>query len=328
MAESDLSEYERLGNDGDLCRSADTMKAKLSLMAGRYNEGKALDAVLRRIEARDRALRMNDGRSPDELNDPDPLRRVDYACTVGDVLYAFEHTGIEPFGNQIELEVHNKKLFGPVNERFDHRTDRELWELHVPVEASAGLTGDQVNRVRDALIKWIEENAPRFPVTQLYDRYANPSLGETPPDVPFPVSLHRGSLDGPHFPREHPLCGRFMVKYFVSGDLEQARTARLQKACEAKFPKLAKWKRDAGARTVLVLEENDISLTNHQRVADALGPAEATMADTPDEIFLVSTHIANTWWVTCLRRAGKSYYDDGERFHEVDPATLNRLTLR
>jgi hypothetical protein len=119
-----------------------------------------------------------------------------------------------------------------------------------------------------------------------------------------------------------------MVKYFVSGDLEQARTARLQKACEAKFPKLAKWKRDAGARTVLVLEENDISLTNHQRVADALGPAEATMADTPDEIFLVSTHIANTWWVTCLRRAGKSYYDDGERFHEVDPATLNRLTLR
>jgi len=121
----------------------------------------------------------NDGRSPDDLNDPDPLRRVDYVCSVGSVLYAFEHTGIEPFGNQIELEVHNQKLFGPVTERFDHRADREFWEFHVPVGASAGLVGGQVNRVQDALIKWIEANAARFPVTRLYDRYANPALGET-----------------------------------------------------------------------------------------------------------------------------------------------------
>lgn len=119
-----------------------------------------------------------------------------------------------------------------------------------------------------------------------------------------------------------------MVKPFVTGDLEQARTARLQKACEDKFPKLATWKRDDGARTVLVLEENDLSLTNHQRVADALAPAEAAMSDVADEIFLVSTHIADKWWVTCLRRAGKTYYDDGERFHEIDPATLTALTRR
>jgi phage terminase large subunit-like protein len=66
-------------------------------MAGRYNEGKAIDAVLQRIEARDQALRMDDGRSPDDLSDPDPMKRVDYVCTVDHVLYAFEHTGIEPF---------------------------------------------------------------------------------------------------------------------------------------------------------------------------------------------------------------------------------------
>jgi hypothetical protein len=34
-------------------------------MADRYNEGKALDAVLRFIEARENAPRENDGRSPD-----------------------------------------------------------------------------------------------------------------------------------------------------------------------------------------------------------------------------------------------------------------------
>jgi hypothetical protein len=158
-------------------------------MACRYNEVKAIDAVLRRIEARDQSTRLNDGRSPDDLNDPDPLRRVDYVCTVRNMLYAFEHTGIEPFGNQIELEGPQPQLFGPLGERFDHRPDREFWELHIPVEASAGLRGAQVDRVRDLLIKWIESSAARFPVTLLYDRYANPSLGETIADVPFPVSI-------------------------------------------------------------------------------------------------------------------------------------------
>jgi hypothetical protein len=38
-------------------------------VADRYNEGKALDAVLRFIEARDGALRQSDGRSPEDPKD-------------------------------------------------------------------------------------------------------------------------------------------------------------------------------------------------------------------------------------------------------------------
>ncbi len=296
-------------------------------MASRYNEGRAIDAVLRRIEARDKADRQKDGRSPDDLNDPDPLRRVDYVCTVGSVPYAFEHTGVEPFAGQIELEIHNRKLFEPVAQRFGNRPDKEFWELHVPVEASAGLTAAQVKAAQDALIMWIEENVLRLPVALLYDRYVNSSLGETAGGVPFPFSLHRGSLDSAHFPKDSPLCGGFTIKYIVARDFEKARVARLKKACEDKFPKLATWKSD-GARTVLVLEENDLALTNHQRVADALMAAEAEMPNTADEIFLVSTAIKDKWWITCLRRAGKTYYDDEERFHEIDPASLAGLTKR
>jgi hypothetical protein len=59
--------------------------------------------------------------------------------------------------------------------------------------------------------------------------------------------------------------------------------------CERKFGKLAAWKRDHNARTVPVLEENDLFLTNHQLVADALSSAEAGLSNLPDEIFLVST---------------------------------------
>ena len=296
-------------------------------MASRYNEGKAIDAVLRRIEARDNAVRQSDGRSPDDLNDPDPVRRVDYVCTVGSALHAFEHTGIEPFADQIQLEIHNEKLFEPVAARFEGRGDREFWEFHVPAEASAGLTNAQVKVIQSVLIRWIEQNASRMPVPILYSRYANTSLGVSVADVPFPFSLHRGSLDSPHFPKDSPLCGRFTLKYIVPSDFEKARTERLRKACEDKFPKLATWKRD-GAKTVLVLEENDLSLTNHQRVADALMEAEKAFPDAADEIFLVSTAIKDKWWVTCLRRAGKSYYDDEERLHEISPAGLVGLTRR
>jgi hypothetical protein len=178
------------------------------------------------------------------------------------------------------------------------------------------------------LIRWIDMNAARLPVTQLYDRYANPPLGETVTGVPFPFSLHRGSLAGPHFPPNIPLCGRFQIQYTAPGNLEPARIERLKKSCNDKCPKLAIWKRDAAARTVLVLEENDLSLTTHQRVSDALSLAEATIPETTDEVFLVSTQIANMWWVTCLRMAEKPYYDDGDRFQQVDPRKLMQLTSR
>ena len=49
----------------------------------RYNEGLVLDAVIRLIEGRKECCRDGDGRSPDDLNDPDPQRRVDYVCSIG-----------------------------------------------------------------------------------------------------------------------------------------------------------------------------------------------------------------------------------------------------
>ncbi len=296
-------------------------------MADRYNEGKALDAVLRFIEARDHAPRKNDGRSPDELNDPDEQRRVDYVCTIGQTLYAFEHTSIQPFPNQIELEVRSRSLFAPIIERFDHRSDREWWELIVPVGAPAGLTGRKVGKVQDALIKWIEANAACVPVAPLDWRYRNLPLGESADGVPFRFSLHRASLEGPYFPSGSPLCGRFTMKGVAPANLEQQRAARLKTASECKSPKLAKWKRDSGARTVLVLEEDDLQLTNHFLVADALVPAEATTPDAPDEVFMVSTCIDQTWWVVCLRGPGR-VAGEPMPHRGFDPKELTKLTSR
>jgi hypothetical protein len=296
-------------------------------MAVKFNEGKAIDAVIRRIEERENAPRLDDGRSPDDLQDADRERRVDYVCTIGKHLYAFEHTGIEPFPNQIELEIHNGNLFRPIMERFDNRTpDAEYWELHHPVGASADLSGAKIKQVQNALIDWIATNAAKFPPTRYGNKYPYPALKELVPDVPFPISLYRWSLSD--F-RNSPLSGRLQRCPCVARDyLDKGRLVRLQKACEDKFSKLAKWKHDAGAHTVLVLEENDLSLTNPEIVHNAFALAESGAPNPPDEIFLVGTSIPQPWWVTCLRREGKNYYDDGERFHELDPAGLIQLTRR
>lgn len=188
----------------------------------------------------------------------------------------------------------------------------------------------QVTRVGAALIAWIEQNAAVVPVV-IYGKRFRDVLAQTAAGIPFQFSLHRFSFDSIHFPtKRSPLSGRFAMAYVAPDNIEAARETRLQKACEAKFQKLARWKRSEGARTILVLEENDISLTNHELVANAMVHAEGRVATDllPDEVFLVSTSIANIWHVTCLRREGKNYYYDGERYHEFQPSELVKLTKR
>ena len=161
-------------------------------MAARYNEGKAIDAVLRRIEAREALVRSNDGWSPDDEHDPDEGRRVDYVCTVGKQLYAFEHTGIEPFVKQIEMEVQNRILLEPVTAQFAGRVPKgEYWELHCPVEASVGVSGGKVGQVQTALITWITANASSLPLVRFGDRYPYSARKETAPGVPFRFALYR-----------------------------------------------------------------------------------------------------------------------------------------
>jgi hypothetical protein len=211
-----LSSHERRGS----IRSRVRADLTGCVVAGRYNEGKAIDAVLRRIEERDRCSRHDDGWSPDDLKDPDPQRRVDYVCTVGDRLYAFEHTGIEPFGNQIEMEVRNRALFGPIIERFSKRSDGEFWELYFPVDAPLGLRGREVKHVSDALIRWIETNASNMRLTRYGDRLASPLLSETATSVPFRFSLYRWTFTDMFPHGQSPLSNHFDVRPFVERDLE------------------------------------------------------------------------------------------------------------
>jgi hypothetical protein len=69
----------------------------------------------------------------------------------------------------------------------------------------------------------------------------------------------------------------------------------MQVAVDKKFPKLAAWKANDGAKSILVLEQNDIHLTNASSVADIYLPLAKARPDRPDETHLVASCMEPTW---------------------------------
>jgi hypothetical protein len=119
-----------------------------------------------------------------------------------------------------------------------------------------------------------------------------------------------------------------MVKHLVP-DITNAREQRIKEACTRKFPKLDAWKQN-GARTVLVLEENDIFLTNAQIVYETLARVETTFPNRPDEIYMVST-VVDPWGVYSLRVGNQGYYAMSQAQNcltRFNPNILDDLTGR
>ena len=108
-------------------------------------------------------------------------------------------------------------------------------------------------------------------------------------------------------------------------DLEALRADRLRKALSDKCPKLARCK-DEGARTVLVLESDDIALTNQLLVRMALVDLLDERPDVPDEIYLVETE-TRSWAVYPMKVGAGVQFDDGlVSFTEFDEADLSALS--
>lgn len=280
-----------------------------------FNEGKACDAVLRSIETRERSLRSA-LRLPERERHAAP---IELACRIGDRLYAFEHTGIEPFSGHVQMEAEAERRFRPIEDLVAGKLPpAEDFQLAIPVNAMRDLRGAALSTVQRDLARWIVDTAPILPTARL-GRFITPIQKLRPRGVPFEVSLHRSQTLYE--------AGRFQMTH-VAKDVEQSRLERIGKACASKFPKLAAWK-EAQARTVLVLEENDIQLTNFHTVLETLQEVERDRADRPNEIWLVST-TGRQWYVYPLRVDGRSLYDmdRGKVVSKVDPIDLRDLTAK
>ena len=283
-------------------------------MTLRFNEGRACDAVLRFLEARDGASRQA-VRFPERERHEHP---VELACHIKEQLYALEHTGIEPFTGHVQVDAEAKRRIQPLMERVAAKLPQtEEFELQVPVDGLTVLRGKQLDAVHDRLAEWIERIAPTLPVAPIGRYVRSPSVQV--PDVPFPVRLHRMTPIG--------LPKNFQVNLIVS-DVESRRLDRLRKALADKCPKLAGWKHSHSAKSVLILEQNDIQLTNAHIVTEALLAAEGEITNRADEVYLVMT-CTDQWRVYPLRVGDRSYFDitnPEDRAWEIDPAKLQDIT--
>lgn len=217
-------------------------------MVLRYNEGRACDAVLGLIERRDGGRRQGVWLPQRESH----KYRVELACDICGQLYALEHTGIEPFSGHMQFDAEAQRRIQPLVDRISPLLPQtEEFELQAPLDGIMGLDREALDRAHDVLAGWIVDTAPTLPIAPV-GRYL---VGEnsSKPDLPFPVRLHRMAPIG--------LPKRFYVNVSVA-DLEQRRLTRILKALRDKSPKLYGWKAEHGARTVLILEQNDIYLTN------------------------------------------------------------------
>ena len=78
------------------------------------NEGKACDAVLRHIEAREGATRR-DLIFPERADSVGPVELV---CPIGAQRFALEHTRIEPFAGHIQLEAEGEAQFPGIESAY------------------------------------------------------------------------------------------------------------------------------------------------------------------------------------------------------------------
>ena len=182
--------------------------------------------------------------------------------------YAVEHTRVESYAGQIENEARLRRLILPVREFLRSR----LPGSHV---LAVRVSETEVARLRyeDAHREIIALTLATAPTLADGETVLLPST-----KLPFTVQLHRRSGSGSHV----------AVHCLIDGDGDDLRLQRMRRALQDKCPKLALWAAD-GRTSVLVLEANDIQLSNASVAFEAFRHAIAERDDQPDIVVFVET---------------------------------------
>ncbi|MCY4589625.1 MAG: hypothetical protein OXE86_03465 [Alphaproteobacteria bacterium] len=263
------------------------------------NEGKACDAVVRCIEQRTGEVRAAVRRpETDSIGPP-----VDFRLRLGAREYAIEHTQVEAISGLIQAGEEFEQLTKPVIEEVSGTLPGPaVYELHFPINTRLGVKLVDLDRIRRDLMVWIREKAQCLYEKnrdRLEREHTSPrgldSIKAKPPGFPYPVRLWV------HAARSESKRGGLRLARLGLDDeeLEAGRSERLREALSRKCPKLQRCK-EHGARTVLVLESDDIALTNHVHVGECLAVLMPERTDLPDEIYLVETEV-KSWTVLCMK---------------------------
>lgn len=282
------------------------------------NEGKACDAVFRELERRAGTPRHGVIR-PAQPGYPSN-QQVELIGFVGSQKYALEHTYVEPFKGFRDLNHQvgrfKRELLASLKGRLDPNAS---FELTIPIGVLGGRKPRELVRILRAIGDWVVATGPTL-LPDPDDRAPVFSRSATP-DIPFTVFLRRRDFT--------PFPPSFHVSSLVPADAEKLRRKRLRETYWRKASKLLTVKTSRGARSVLILEEDDFQGTNHFSVAAAVRRVEkGRLAERPDEVYLLETK-GSTWYLYPIRIDGRWLYNKGEpggRYRELDPRHLVDIT--
>jgi len=290
------------------------------------NERKACDAVARSLEALANAKRSN-AYSPEDQGSSAP---VEYVFDLDGKTYAIEHTIVEAFQGQINTGIDFGAFIAPIEDALDHKLPVPgMFRLSFPIDPSKGIKRRDMEKVQAAVIAWVQEKAlelhaecPEQPTRQRKPNgHSNFRKGNVE-GLSCEILLYRET--GWWMPDKGK--GRLLAARFAPPKYEELRKDRIEAALKKKLPKLKAWK-DQGARSVLVLENGDLFLSNHIIILEAVERGLVGRNDLPDEVWLVDTTIEAEWTVWCLIRDGVSFPDEESsvRFQEFNPADLTKV---
>lgn len=273
------------------------MKKGVRKRNSRKNEGKACDAVVRCIEQRTGETRAEIRRPETERIGPP----VDLRLRLGIQEYAIEHTQVEAIPGYIQAGEEYMQFIRP-NALSGTLPEPGAYALHFPIDTKLGVKSPDLTRIRRDFIAWIrakaqclyERNRDRLERDRPSQRHLD-SIEAKPPGFPYAVRLSIGVAHSAS-KRGTLRCGRYAPG---DAELKTRRAERLREALHRKCPKLQRCKED-GARTVLVLESDDIALTNHVLVAECLAALLQERTDLPDEIYLIESEL-EFWTVHCMK---------------------------
>jgi hypothetical protein len=292
------------------------------ITARNFNEGLACEAIVQYLEGRGNGVR-SDVEWPEAEQHSLP---IEVAFKIGDQRYALEHTGIEPFEGHVEMEAQAAQLYDPIKAALNGALDTTaLFELYMPVNAFRKRGTSEIASIQQALADWVKATAPTIPKRPHPDYQGNGTGPVDIPGVPFQVALIRYEpviVPGHYFELRHTVS-----------DGDQLRSERMKRAIEKKFPKLDRWKRAYGARTILVLEQNDIQLTNPDIVTNAFVPLALARNDRPDETYLVVSCMRPLWLGYPILIGDETFHDlarkhDDPVYWEIDQNAIKPLTNR
>lgn len=248
-------------------------------------ESKCLDAVLRYL-ADHEGVRSNKLWSPEEnasLADVD--RRVELVAECNGRNFAFEHTLLEPY------EGHKKH--GIVTKLAESELRAFLSTTPFPFGIDVALPSRWVERIdskkkRNQFIKGVAELVQReiAAICLLQDDEKFLKLGTV---NSIEIMIVRNGFENLEKQELQPCLT------LLADDYRAKRPDRIRRALADKIPKLSSWGKTH--ETVLILENQDISLTGFHSILPILQTEWNDLGNLPiDYVFVIDTSL-RTWWL-------------------------------